>query len=102
MLRSRSRKEAVSVVQNIGYESGWSTKTAAGLRHAWKSLHDANFGARTAVTKFIILVTDGRAKDDVDAAAEELREQESFEILKINFIYFNVLLYFISMLNLGW
>lgn len=84
--RSRSRKEGVSAVQNIHYESGWSTKTAAGLRHAWKSLHDANFGARTAVTKFIILVTDGRAKDDVDAAAEEFRQQESSEIFKFNFL----------------
>ena len=57
------------------YDSGWSTYTGLAMEKAWSMLFDQRFGARNAVTKIMVILTDGRTKDDIEKISENTNKR---------------------------
>jgi len=68
---ARTREEVKLALEQIEYDGGFSTFTGEALRDGWSKLHDWSFGARSHTTKILLLVTDGRTKDDIEQIRQE-------------------------------
>ena len=79
----RTRQRARIALSAVEYDGGWSTLTGAALRDGWSKLHDRSFGARSHTTKIILLVTDGRTKDDISTISQEIRDANDTTVIAV-------------------
>ncbi|KAG9268607.1 collagen alpha-1(XII) chain-like isoform X2 [Astyanax mexicanus] len=63
---------ALSAVRMINYRGG-NTKTGAALKHVGEKVFTSDSGMRRNVPKVLVVVTDGRAQDDVKKSASKLQ-----------------------------
>ncbi|XP_047466383.1 collagen alpha-1(XII) chain isoform X2 [Mugil cephalus] len=62
----------ISALQNVRYRGG-NTKTGVALKHVYEKVFTSDSGMRRNVPKVLVVVTDGRAQDDVKKSAEKLQ-----------------------------
>ncbi|XP_035987117.1 collagen alpha-1(XIV) chain isoform X1 [Fundulus heteroclitus] len=84
LLSSHGNKEALlEAVQNIRYKGG-NTKTGRAIKHVKESIFTPAAGARRAVPKVLVVLTDGRSQDDVNKVSKEM-QMEGYIIFAIGF-----------------
>ncbi|KAK5857192.1 hypothetical protein PBY51_010450 [Eleginops maclovinus] len=62
----------ISAIQNVRYRGG-NTKTGVALKHIYEKVFTSDSGMRKTVPKVLVVVTDGRAQDEVKKSAEKLQ-----------------------------
>ena len=82
-IRDRSTDQLLNLLSDIEYDAGWSTKTGAALTEAYESVHSGVFGARDNTTKVILLVTDGKTKDDIEPITNIIRENDDTIVIAV-------------------
>ena len=71
--RKREIPEVLNRLRAVKYQAGYSTKTGAALSEGYKRIRSKRFGARSGTTKVILVMTDGKTKDDIKAITDEIR-----------------------------
>ena len=82
-IKGRSTDQLLDLLTNIEYDAGWSTKTGAALTEAYEEVHSGAFGARDNTTKVILLVTDGKTKDDIEPITSTIRENDDTVVIAV-------------------
>uniref|UniRef100_H3CK63 Collagen, type XIV, alpha 1b n=1 Tax=Tetraodon nigroviridis TaxID=99883 RepID=H3CK63_TETNG len=79
----RKKERLLEAISSISYKGG-NTKTGRAIQHMKDSVFTEEGGARTAVPKVLVLLTDGRSQDDVSKVSKELQKQ-GFVVFAIGF-----------------
>ena len=82
-LGNRPVEKVVELLDDIEYDGGYSTVTGAALTNAYEAVHSGVFGARDNTTKIIILVTDGRTKDEIEGITNTIQTNDDTTVIAV-------------------
>lgn len=86
--RFDNRKDMMSAVESISYEPGWSTKTGDAINYASGTMFTEENGARSNVTKIMIVITDGESTEkDLTVKAARMAHDMDIHIFAIGVGY---------------